>query len=262
MQTATLDDLLTKMAKQYAAVHSLQMTVEIAAREGGARQGEEKDYPSFPGIILLRRPADLHLIMQLPVARSRALEMVADGKNFKLLVLQPKCQARAGSEQVMKPSAKVLENLRPPVIRDALQIPPVGPDEFVTLTEESRLIAPARGRKEAIEEPDYDLSVLRRKAGGGDAHVLQRIRVIHISRVTLLPYELDLYDGNGRVQQTVSYSKFQKFGDIEYPMTILIKRPLDEYTLKLDIGKLLLNPDLEDEQFKLAIPEGCPVQEM
>jgi hypothetical protein len=264
VRKATLDDLLKKMAEEYAAVQTLTLTgVEITATSGGSRQGQVKEYPSFPGYILLRKPADLRVIMLVPIARRSALDMVSDGKDFKVVISEPKCKAIVGLEDVMKPTQTGLESLRPKIIRDALQIPPVSADEFVTLTENSRLIAPAHGHKEAIEEPDYDLSVLHHKPGEADPHVLAKERVIHISRVNLLPYEQDLYDDQGRIQTTISYSKFQKFGTIDYPMSIFIKRPLDEYTLRIDIGKLRLNEPMDDPlQFTLTIPTGCPVQQM
>ena len=262
VQDATLDALIGKMAAEYEPVKTLQMKVTINATKSSARKGEEKDYPSFPGIILLRKPSDLRVIMELPVVGSRALDLDANGKTFQLLLSAPKCKMMTGSEEVTKPSENVLENLRPPVIRDALAIPPVQPGEFVTLTQNSRLVSAAHGRKAAVVEPDYDVSVLRGKTAATAYHVLDRVRVIHISRVNLLPYEQDLYDEKGRIQETISYSKYQKFGDIDYPMSIIINRPLDEYTLRLSISKLVLNPALDDEQFKLVLPEGCPVQNL
>jgi hypothetical protein len=263
VKKATLDELLKSIADQYAAVNNLTLTVEITATHGGSLQGEVKQYPSFPGYILLRKPEDLRLILQLPVVRSSALDMVANGKTFKLLISEPKCTVRTGSEQVSKPSANVLENLRPPVIRDALQIPPVGPDEYVTLTEHTRLIAAAHGHKEAVEEPAYDVTVLDRKAGEANGHVLSQARVIHISRVTLLAYQQDLYDAQGRVVETIAYSKFQRFGGVDYPTSILITRPVDEYTLQIDISKVRLNQTMDDPlQFELQVLPGCALQEM
>ncbi len=260
---ATLDDLLKKMADQYAAVNNVTLSVEITATHGGSRQGEVKQYPSFPGYILLRKPEDLRLILQLPLVRSSALDMVANGKTFKLLISEPKCSVRMGSEQVTKASTNVLENLRPPVIRDALQIPPVDSQEYVALSEHSRLIAPAHGHKEAVEEPDYDITVLDHKAGEANGHILSRARVIHISRVTLLPYQQDLYDSEGRVVETIAYSKFQRYGEVNYPMSIFITRPLDEYTLQIDVSKVRLNQEMDDPlQFELQVPAGCPTVQM
>ncbi len=260
--TADLATLMAKMANEYNAVQTLNLTVGITATQGGARQGQVKELPTFAGYIFMRKPADLRVLMLAPIFRSRAMDMVSDGKTFKLLISLPKSRAVVGPETVTKTSKNGLENLRPSIIRDALQIPPVGPDEYVALSENSRLIAPAHGKKEAVEEPDYDLTILRVKPGAENLHTLERTRVIHVSRVTLLPYEQDLYDGEGRIQTTISYSKFQKFGEVDYPMSILLKRPLDEYTLQIDISKLTLNQKLDDEEFKLTIPDGVPVQEM
>jgi outer membrane lipoprotein-sorting protein len=45
-------------------------------------------------------------------------------------------------------------------------------------------------------------------------------------------------------------------------MLINIKRPLDEYTLKLEVTKLTLNQTLENDQFELKVPAGVTVQQM
>jgi outer membrane lipoprotein-sorting protein len=262
VQDATLGDLLKHMEGEYNGVKSLQLSVTFAASQGSARQGQEKDYPTFKGIVLLRKPADLHMLMQLPVVGSRAVEMVSDGKNFKLLIAAGTPRAVVGPEVVTKMAANGLYNLRPPVIRDALLIPPVAADEFVALTESSRILPRAGKHKEAIEEPDYDVTVLRAKPTESGAHVLERIRVIHVSRVTLLPFAQDLYDDKGRVTQVTTYTNYQPYGDIDYPMSIFITRPLDEYSLKIDVTKLTLNPDLDNDEFELEIPAGIPIQKM
>ena len=254
---ATLAQLVAQIDAHTSAIQTLTASVDIAATTGGAHQGEVKEIPTFAGYIFLRKPADLHLLMLLPIVRSRALEMVSDGKNFKLLI-PPKNKAYEGADELINPSKNGLENLRPSIIRDALLVPLVQPNEFVTLTENARILPPAPGRKDSIEEPDYDLTVSRTKVG----HELQTLRVIHISRVTLQPYELDIYDPTGRIVTHVAYDKFQKTGDILFPMSILITRPLDEYTLKLDFTKLALNGKLDDEQFVLKIPENIPIQKM
>lgn len=262
VQQATLDDLLRQMAERYAAINTLNLSVTITATTGGAHQGTVKEYPSFAGYIFLRKPEDLRVLMLAPVLRSRALDMVSDGRNFKLLISLPHAHAITGPEIMTNPSKNGLENLRPSIIRDALQIPPVGPEDYVAVTANARVLAPAHGHKEATEEPDYDLTILHHKSGETNPHVLDRVRVIHISRVTLLPYEQDLYDQSGRLVTTINYDKFQKYGDLMYPTSIFLKRPLDEYTLQIDVTKLVLNQPLDDEQFKLTIPEGIPTKHM
>ena len=291
---ADLDGLIAQMNSRYTALQTINASVEIMATTGGEHEGEVKEIPSFAGYIFLRKPSDLRVLLLLPVIRSRALDMVSDGKTFKLLV-PPKNRAVTGSDEVMEaPAAAVvpvaavtgpgtsatpvapaehqpsaLETLRPNIVRDALQVPALAPDEFVTLTQHSRILAPGapgnEGRKESLEEPDFDLTVLRRVGAPAVPSVVQTIetvRVIHIGRIDLLPYELDLYDHHGRVVTEVDYSKYSKVNDIEFPMSIVIKRPLDEYTLKIAFTKLQLNTRLDDEQFLLKIPDNIPIQVM
>ncbi len=255
---ASLEQLNHQIATDYAAVQTINAAVDIKASVGGAHQGEVKEYPSFAGYILLRKPMDMRVFMLVPVVRSLALDMVSDGKDFKLLIPSKNKAIVGDDKEVEAPSKNGLDNLRPYIIRDAILIPPVLPDESVSKTEDYRVLPPARGRKEATEEPDYDLTVTRRKTG----NELQTVRVIHVSRVTLRPYEQDVYDQLGRKVTVVTYDKYKQFGDIYFPMSILITRPLDEYSLQIDVTKLTLNEKLDDEQFVLKFPDGMTVTKM
>ena len=42
--------------------------------------------------------------------------------------------------------------------------------------------------------------------------MLQAQRVMHISRVTMLPYQQDIYDDNGQVVTQATYENYQKYG--------------------------------------------------
>jgi hypothetical protein len=255
---ATLEQLNSQLGAQYAAVKTLNAKVSIKVATGGKSEGEVHEViPTFSGFILLRKPSDLRTILQVPIVGSMGLDMLSDGKTFKLVV-PPKKIAREGSDELTTVSAKGFENLRPSVIRDALLVAPVGEDEFVSETQNSRILPPAKGKKESTEEPDYDLTVTRRKAG----NELQTIRVVHISRVTLKPYEQDFYDTTGHLVEIVTYDKYQKFGEIDYPMSIHIEMPIYEYSLQIDIGKLTLNEPMDDESFKSFDFQGIPVQKM
>lgn len=255
---ATVEQLNERIAEQYVAVKSLNAAIDIKASVGGSSVGEIKEYPEFSGYILMRKPDDMRVFMLVPVVRSLALDMVSDGKDFKLLI-PPKSKAIVGSDQeVAAPSKNGLENLRPYIIRDALLVPPVLPEELVTLTQDSRILPAAPGKKELTEEPDYDLTVSRIKTG----NVLETVRVVHISRVTMKPYQQDVYDQAGRLVTMVTYANYTRFGNIDIPMSILVSRPIDQYSLQITINKLTLNQQLDNEQFVLKIPDNIPIQKM
>ena len=281
---ADLDQLITQMNARYTSIQTVNATVEITASTGGEHEGEIKEIPAFAGYIFLRKPQDLRILLLVPVIRSRALDMVSDGKTFKLLI-PSRNRAITGSDEIVDPpvhptaagepgqpaaaATSGLESLRPNIVRDALLVPALAADEFVTLTQHSRILAPGAGangdRKDFMEEPDYDLTVLRRTgtpAIPSTVQTVETVRVIHIGRINLRPYQQDIYDHKGRVVTEVYYTKYAKSGDIDFPMKILIKRPIDEYTLNIDFNKLQLNTQLDDEQFLLKIPEGVPIQKM
>ena len=245
-RTATVEDLQRATSERDAGIKTLQMSVMVTATTGGERTGQEKTFTSFRGYIFLRKPSDLRVILQLPFVGSEAMDMVSDGRMFTL-VIPPRSTAYVGTGTVSKPSANGLENIRPSVFLDSLLVPGVAPSEYVTLTESMRIVESAHGRKAAVEEPDYDLEVLRVRSGSA----LFRERVIHFSRVTLLPFEQDVYNDQGQVVTRAVYEDYQPMaGGEPQPRRISISRPLDQYSLRVEVTKLTLNPEFDADQFE------------
>jgi outer membrane lipoprotein-sorting protein len=255
--SATLDQLLSQVETRFNAVQTINATVEIVASEGGARQGQVKEFPSFSGYIFLRKPEDLRVLMRLPLLGSQALDMVSDGKTWKLWI-PPKKVAMTGTSEVADSSQHGLESLRPKVIFDSLLVRGLSPDQVVDLTQDSRVLPDPEDKKQLVEEPDYELTILEPP----QSNIAHTLRVIHIGRSTLLPYQQDIYDQNGHVVTQAFYSNYQNFGDIQFPMKIEIKRPQDQYGLAITITKLSVNQKLEDDQFEVKFPEGVPVKTM
>ncbi|MDE1163744.1 MAG: DUF4292 domain-containing protein [Acidobacteriaceae bacterium] len=258
--SASVEALEKDVQDRDAAIKTLNAGVLITATVGGGKTGQVTTYTSFRGYIFVRKPEDLRVIMQLPVIGSRALDMVSNGKTFTLV------HATAGhgdvwmhgSNTVTTPSKNGLENLRPGVFLDSLLVPGVAANEFVSLNESTRIMPSPDKKRVAIEEPDYDLTISKVKSG----NVLQTTRVLHISRITMLPFQQDIYDNQGRVVTSALYENYKDFNGVQFPMTITMKRPLDEYSLKVDVTKLTVNAPFDDDQFELAIPAGVTVQEM
>jgi outer membrane lipoprotein-sorting protein len=257
VMSTTLDQLLTQVESRFNQVQSLNASVEIVASEGGSRQGQVKVFPSFSGYIFLRKPEDLRVLLRVPVLGSQALDMVSDGKSWKLWIPRQN-KALVGTSQVTDSSEHGLESLRPAVIFDSLQVRGLAPDQLVGLTQDSRVIPDEKDKKQLIEEPDYELSILEQP----QAQHVHTLRVIHIGRSTLLPYQQDIYDSKGNVVTQAFYSNYQMFGDTPFPMKIEIKRPQDQYSLTITIIKLTLNQKLDDDQFDLKFPEGVTPKTM
>jgi outer membrane lipoprotein-sorting protein len=258
-RSAPVEVLEKEVSDRDNAIKTLNASVLITASTGGGKEGKVTEYTSFRGYIFVRKPHDLRVLMQLPVLGSKALDMVSDGDTFTLMHASSHGNVWIqGANKVSKPSKNGLENLRPPVFFDSLLVPGVEPDDFVTLTENTRVIQEESKHHEAIEEPDYDLTIAKRNSG----NVLQRTRVIHINRIDMLPFQQDIYDDHGRVATQAMYANYQAYGDQQFPSLITIRRPLDEYSLKIEVTKLVLNGTFDNDQFELKIPTGVPVQHM
>jgi hypothetical protein len=257
VMTATADDLVKAINDGCQAIHSLSATVTFQATVGGPRKGKEKTYTSFNGYILLRKPEALRVIGLVPVLHTRAFDMATDGQTFKLWIPHEN-KVFEGSNTVTKASKNTLENFRPNVFSDSLLVNCIAPDDLVALTSDTNTKIDPK-TKQLVLQPDYVLSVLRRK---GNSNELIPERVIHFSRIDLHPYEEDIYDAKGAIQTEAIYGPDQTFGPIRFPGTITIKRPLEEYQIVVTFQKIIANLKLPDDQFELKPPSGAIVKQL
>ena len=258
-RSAGVETLQKEVSDRDAAIKTLNASVLITASTGGGKEGQVTEYHAFQGYIFVRKPSDLRVILQVPVLGSRGLDMVSDAKGFTLVRASTHGDVwMQGTNTVTKPSKNGLENLRPAVFFDSLLVPGVSADEYVALNESTRIVPVVGKKNEDMEEPDYDLAIMKQK----DGKVLQTLRVIHINRVNMLPYRQDIYNDDGQVVTQAIYDNYKDFGGQQFPSLITITRPLEEYSLKVQIKSLKLNETLEDDQFELKIPDGVTVQKM
>jgi len=278
--TTSLDNLLKQISDRYNATQRATLYVDMSASTGGSREGKVTEPRSgFSGYIFLQNPDHIRVLLKVPIVGSRAMEMVSDGRSFKM-VIPPKDCAIVGSDTAPPappPGANQslsehLYQLRPAVILDSLLIPPLGPGQNVSRTQDSRIIEAPKTkagiftgkdlRKDLIEEPDYDVEFLSQPQG----QVAHTLRVLHISRgnlIPLLPYQQDIYDSEGHIETKALYSDYQRFGAMWFPTKIVIQRPLDELSLTITVGNgTKFNTPLDADTFDLPIPANYAVQNM
>ncbi len=257
VKSADVQQLVSNINKQYEAIQTLNATVEFKASVGGQQKGKITDFTSIHGYILLRKPEMLRVLGLLPVLNTRAFDLASDGSNFKLLIPHEN-KAIVGSNAVSKPSAKALENMRPYIFFDSLLIHGIGSDELLSLTTDINTVLDPK-HKQLLLQPEYDLGVFRQTA---NSNVLVPVRVIHVSRVDLLPSGEDIYDKDGNIQTQAVYGPYESFGDFRFPGSITIKRPLEEYQIIITFQKVTVNQALPDAQFQLKIPDGTQIQNL
>jgi outer membrane lipoprotein-sorting protein len=256
LQTATLDQLVSTINAQANKIQTLNATVDILASSGGSKKGKITEYKEVKGYILVRQPNMLRMIGLLPIVRNRAFDMVSDGSSFKLWV-PPANKFVVGSNSVVRPSQKPLENLRPQHIYDALLLHPIDPAHDIAVLEQgNRTIEDPKTRKQLLE-PDYVVDVISRTE---QSWYLSR--KITFSRVDLMPIRQRVYDRNGYLATDATYFDFKDFEGLLFPAEIRTWRPQEEYSVTLKIEKMTINQPLTDEQFALNQPPGSQLVQL
>jgi outer membrane lipoprotein-sorting protein len=259
--TVAPEELVAQLNQRWAALENLTAGVEIQASTLKAKEGLAKDYPTIRGIILMRKPEMLRVYGRVPVIGTRAFDMVSDGKEFTLWI-PSRNKVFKGANSLKKKSVNQLENLRPGFFLDALVVRGMEPDDLYAVVTDSETVEDA-ARKHLYSIPEYVLSISRSKPGSRE---LTPVRVITFRRDDLLPYQQDIFDGEGNLETHVIYSEYKDFGASKYPTMVVIKRPLEEVQVVLAIDKVVENQTLSNDewlrQFELKPTEGTPIQHL
>jgi hypothetical protein len=256
-QTATAGELVAELNLRWDALESVNATVEIQASMMKSKEGVARDYTTFRGHILMRKPELLRVLGQVPVLGTRMFDMASDGRNFTLFI-PSKNKAVKGANALKKKSTNQIENMRPGFFFDAMVVRGVKPDDLYAVVSDSETVEDA-ARKHLFTVPEYILSISRSKPGSPQ---LTPVRVVVFHRDDLLPYQQDLFDSEGNLETEVDYADYRDFDSVRYPSTITIKRPLEEYQLVLTVESVKENMTLTDDQFQIKIPEGTPIQNL
>ena len=75
-------------------------------------------------------------------------------------------------------------------------------------------------------------------------------------RTNLLPHRQIVFDDHGNPVTDANYQFFRDYDGVSFPSYIDIKRPQEEYNIRLTIVKLSLNQPINEDQFALEQPPG------
>jgi outer membrane lipoprotein-sorting protein len=242
---ANEDSLIESVARQYNAIHDFSATFDMTPALGSAEKNQITEYKDVTGYILFRKPANIRIIGLYPVLRSKAFDMASDGSGVKLY-LPSRNAFLAGQNEVVKPSANKIENLRPQYFLDAMLVRPIDLKNNKILLEN-------------MTDEDgayYILHEIHERANGQ----LQIRRNIWFNRLDLLMARQLIFDDAGNILTDVRYSEWKPWDNVPFPKHIDFNRPHDEIGLVLDVVKMDINKGVSDDKFVLEQPEGTKLQ--
>jgi hypothetical protein len=243
---ATPEELLDRYNALARNLQSLNATVELKPYAGSAYSGVINEYHEVKAFLLASRPYNIRMIGQVPVVGKTVFDMASDGRDFEVSI-PTKNKFLVGPVSLNRQSAKPIENLRPQHLVEAVLWPEVHKEEVVL---------PEEFNDETARY--YVLTVLR---GGYQSEILRKI---WFDRSDLHFARLQSYGPKGALLSDVRYANWQPLDAPdtalkEYPRSIRIDRPRDEYRLDMTVTKVALNESLPSDRFALEAPQGAEV---
>jgi outer membrane lipoprotein-sorting protein len=256
LENSTRQQLVDYINAEAGKVKTLNATVNIATSVGGEKKGKVTEFEEIRGFILMRKPNMLRMIGLFPIVRNKAFDMVSDGTTFKLSI-PARSKFYTGHNDVVPTSTSSLENLRPQVIYNALLLPDIDPQNDIPVLEQSEEVIYDAKRKRTLEQPDYVIDLIHRN--DNDWYLARKIV---FDRTNLSVHQQIIYDKHGAIATEATYQVYEEYNGVKFPSVIEIKRPQEEYSIRLTVEKLVINSNLTDEQFALQQPPGSTLVDL
>ncbi len=262
-ENATETDLLGEVSR-YARVNSMRAKMDLKFEDNSfAELGIAEKYRTAPGEIVVQRPANIFLKVQLPVVGSDIAQMTSDGEKFRVAILQDNSGGKYKKfllgtnsadysvlqEQVqkmdldngklIKENVNAFANLRPQHFTDAVLMRPI--DAASNLYVQSTILQEEQNTDVAKKSPL--LRVLRgyylldeiHKNEDGTSSVLRRFWFDRVGSVRLARQQI--FDAKGEIESDIVYGNTGNLGDggeyANLPLQIEVTRPKEKYKMRL-----------------------------
>ena len=239
---ATLVDIISR---QYQAIDDFNAEVDMVPALGSAEKSKITEYKDVRAYILFRKPASIRIIGLYPIVRNKAFDMVSNGTDFKLYIPSQN-RFLVGRNEMEKPSANKLENLRPQHFLEALIVRPVDPQNDKLLMEN-------------FTDEGNAYYILHIVHENGDGQLILA-RTVWFNRYDLLIARQLVFDAAGNILTDARYSGWKAYDNVAFPKHVEINRPHDEYAVVIDVVKMDIGKGVADDKFVLAQPEESKLQ--
>jgi hypothetical protein len=258
---------LISEVNRLAAVHSIHGKVDIEFEDTSfAELGLADKYRLADGTLILQRPGQIYLIIQVPFIAKDIAQMTSNGETFRVAVIEgdekyrrfikgtnnavyEKLDADGKTAQPdkhkkgtmnVKETVSALSNLRPQHLTDALMISPIPNPAQSGLTyarsefyqEEADNRTPAHTSVRVVR--GYYLLEEFSQPSSGEARLLRRFWFDRVSGIRLA--RIQSFDERGLLITDVTYwdeKPFGETGQVRLPSRIEITRPHDQYKLRI-----------------------------
>jgi len=265
-ENASREQLLEE-ANKLAQIGSLRAKFKVGFEDtSSANLGRSDKYQDTYGEIIVQRPANIFLKIEVPVVKVDIAQMTSNGTSFRVAVLEDGSSGKfkkfvtgtnstdysllqkavsnldtSGNEKekVTQKNVNAFSNLRPQHFTDALLIRPLQPEPgqvFYIQSEFFQDEATPGSQKDSplslVNHGYYLLDELVKK--GDDLVVTRRFWFDRIGTIRLARQQI--YDEAGVMESDIVYGSMGKFTETEaynMPLRIELTRPKEKYKMRL-----------------------------
>jgi hypothetical protein len=261
-EEASQADLLATV-NRFARVSSMRAKVYLKFEDNSyAEVGLAEKYKTADGEIVVQRPANILLKVQLPIIKSDIVQMTSDGERFRVAILndggsgkykkfvfgtnnadytplQEEVNRINGDAKELRQNVNAFSNLRPQHFTDAILVRPVDTENFLYLTttitqEEYDVQSPKKSPLKWVLRGYYLLDEIRRNENG-DLIISRRFWFDRVGSIRLARQQI--FDAKGEIESDILYGKEGNLTDTgEYnqlPLQIVVTRPKEKYKMTL-----------------------------
>ena len=262
VEDATQSQMIGQI-NNFAKVNSMRAKMDLKFEDNSyAELGIAEKYKTAPGEIVVQRPANIFLKVQVPIVNSDIAQMTSDGAKFRVAILQDNSGGKYKkfvvgtndadysslqtevsqmdfNDKGIKQNVNAFSNLRPQHFTDAMLIRPVDTNNFLysqstILEQEENLDLPKKSPLRKVLRGYYLLDELR-KNEDGSLTVSRRFWFDRVGTVRLARQQI--FDAEGEIESDITYGKTGNLGDAgEYnnlPLRIEVTRPKEKYKMSL-----------------------------
>ena len=255
---------LVNEVNRFARVGSMRAKMDLKFEDNSfAESGIAEKYKTADGEVVVQRPANILLKVQVPIIKSDVAQMTSDGTRFRVAILQDGGSGRykkfvkgtneadysllqeqvkktdLDNGKVIKENVSAFSNLRPQHFTDAMLVRPVDTEKYSYLTttilqEEVDFTLPQKSPLRWVLRGYYLLDELQKQANG-NMQIVRRFWFDRVGGIRLARQQI--FDEKGEIESDIIYGQEGNLGgNGDYnnlPLRITVTRPKEKYKMRL-----------------------------
>lgn len=264
-ESATQQELIGQV-NHFAKVNSMYAKMDLKFEDNSyADLGIAEKYKTADGVVVVQRPANIQLKVQVPFIKTDVVQMTSDGEKFRVAILEDGGSGKYknfilgtnnadysilqkeavnkiednGNSKELKQNVNAFANLRPQHFTEALLIRPVDLENYSylhsTITQEEIELDNKNKNIIRWELRGYYLLDEFRKKEDGSSIITRRFWFDRVGNVRLARQQI--FDEKGEIESDITYGKQGNLTETdEYknlPLQIVVTRPKEKYKMRL-----------------------------